>query len=551
MIEIPPTTPTDETQFVSFVKAVLAKSGLNSRLSAMCVENKNLVHFRQAFVAPSVEREKNYELFEQLGDVAINKFIVQFMYDTFPQLKTADGVNVVARLKIFYGGKKFLQSFAEELNVWQFVVSSEEEKIKKRKILIEDVFEALVGALEFVVSRVTDQEYGHYGRACGYHIVYQFLATMYANVRLHICYKTLVDPKTRLKELFDERKSELGQLAFFDSKNPETAEYRTEIRSKTQIIGSATSIVKKDAHEQASQKALEFLGRRNIAKRAPLHYETFRPPAAYRHRHGPELATFVATILHFSSLPEKWIRHCVSSDSLALFSNALTSKTVDPHCNYEFFEQLGDASVNKFIVQYMYLRYPHLSNSWGVNVVARLKIKYGSKGQLHQLAEQLSFWNLVRATDEERNKRKKSLLEDVFEAFIGCVEYVLDDAARAEKKEKVFGFGYYYVFEILSSIFDKLDIPFAYEKLVDNKTRLKELFDENRGVLGTLSYDDFRCRETGLYVSKAKNDDQVLASGTSTLKKDAQEKASEYALKTLAKRGITKIVPAQYRVCED
>jgi dsRNA-specific ribonuclease len=537
----------DEIEFLAFIKNVVSKTGLNSGLSKMCFEKENILLFRQAFISPTMQREKNYELFEQLGDVTINKFIVQHMYDSFPQLKTADGVNVVARLKIYYGGKKFIQLFAENLKLWQFVVASDDEKMKKKKNLTEDVFEALVGVLEFVVGRVISKVYGQYGKACGFHMAYNFLTFMYRDVCLKISYEMLVDPKTRLKELFDERKNDLGPLVFYDSRNPETAEYKTEIRSKTRVIGAAASIVKKDAHEQASQRALENLAKLRIVKRAPLHYETFREQGTCRYRHGQDLVQFISTFLHFSSLPEKWIQHCISPDSLVIFSTALTSKSIDPLCNYEFLEQLGDASINKFIVQYMYDRYPHLTNSFGVNVVARLKIKYGSKGQLNKLAERLLFWNMVKATDEERNKRKKSLLEDVFEAFIGCVEYVLDEAARHDKKEKTFGFGYHYVYEILSSIFDKLDIPFAYEKLVDNKTRLKELFDENKGILGNLSYDDFRCAESGLYISRAKNDDKVLAFGTSTLKKDAQEKASENALKTLSKRGITKIVPAQYR----
>lgn len=539
-------------EFKTFLQdSVLKPSYLASHLVEECLSEDNVALFRQAFMSPSAREHENYELFEQLGDVAINKFIVQYMYDSFPQLQTAEGVNVVARLKIHYGGKKFIHAFAEKLNVWRFVVSLDDEKTKRKKMLIEDVFEALVGALEFVVDRVVDQRYGSTcGIASGYNIAYSFLESLYSSVDTEICYDTLVDPKTRLKELFDEHRRDLGSLDYVDVKDPDTAEYFTTVYRRSFAIGTGRSIVKKEAHEEASRRALETLQSDGFVKKTPLHYRHFQTPALssqkVRGHVSEELVSFVTTMLHFSSLPEKWIRKCVDEEAIVLFSSAFTSKSVDARNNYEFFEQLGDASVNKFIVQYMYKRYPHLKVSWGVNVVARLKIKYGSKGQLHQMADELAFWKFIRATEEERNKRKKSLLEDVFEAFMGCVEFVLDSRIRAEKKQKCFGFGYFYVFEILTSIFDKIDIPFAYEKLVDSKTRLKELFDENRSSLGSLSYDDFRCRDTGLYISKAKNGEFVVGTGSSTLKKDAQEKASENALRVLARKGFVKTVPPQY-----
>jgi transcriptional antiterminator len=69
----------------------------------------------------------------------------------------------------------------------------------------------------------------------------------------------------------------------------------------------------------------------------------------------------------------------------------------------------------------MYSRFPQLKSSDGVNIVARLKIKYGSKGQLNMIGESLNFWPFISTDPEERIKRKKNLLEDVFEAFFGFI----------------------------------------------------------------------------------------------------------------------------------
>ncbi len=54
----------------------------------------------------------------------------------------------------------------------------------------------------------------------------------------------------------------------------------------------------------------------------------------------------------------------------------------------------------------MYKRFPQLRNPNGVDVVAKLKIKYASKNQLQMLSESLDMWRFITATyDERTNKR--------------------------------------------------------------------------------------------------------------------------------------------------
>jgi hypothetical protein len=64
--------------------------------------------------------------------------------------------------------------------------------------------------------------------------------------------------------------------------------------------------------------------------------------------------------------------------------------------------------------------------------------------------------------------------EDVFEAFFGCLEEVID------RKERIVGVGYSVVFTILSSIYDDKYIPYTKNELIDAKTQLKELFDRRK-----------------------------------------------------------------------
>lgn len=261
---------------------------------------------------------------------------------------------------------------------------------------------------------------------------------------------------------------------------------------------------------------------------------------------GNKFKKLIFSLFQKAQLNDQFIKICLNETNLKKFNNAFSSASIDQKNNYEFYEQLGDSTVNKFIVSYMYSRFPQLKSSNGVNVVARLKIKYGSKGQLYQIADKLGFWEFISAHSEERIKRKKSLLEDVFEAFFGCLEDVVNETIFNLKGDYYFGVGFDVSCTLLRYIFDDIEIKIDYESLVDAKTRLKELFDEHKSMLIQLKYDDIRCPETNFFISKVYNKSKFLGSGMSTKKKEAQEKAAENALVTLERLGYKKEIPKQY-----
>ena len=239
-----------------------------------------------------------------------------------------------------------------------------------------------------------------------------------------------------------------------------------------------------------------------------------------------------------------YIEILTSEDSLSHYSQAFTSDTVDPENNYEVFEQLGDISANKFLVWYMHRRFPKLMCPQGVKVVARLRINYGAKQSFASIADGLGFWDFITASEEERSRCKKPLLEDTFEAFIGVTEYLIDT--------KVFECaGYALVYQILKSIFDKIEISLKYEDLYDAKTRLKELFDcYGVETLGTLSYESLKNMDDKITTCKVyhtiKGQKIYLGEGTASLKIDSEQKAAARAIDVLKRRGVSKTVPEIY-----
>lgn len=245
-------------------------------------------------------------------------------------------------------------------------------------------------------------------------------------------------------------------------------------------------------------------------------------------------------------LHDRYVAKLIKPESLSVYSQCFTSSEINSENNYEYFEQLGDVSANKFLVWYFYKRFPQLECAKGVKVVARLKINEGSKKSFSSMARDLGFWDQIRATDEEKVRDPDSLLEDVFEAFIGGTEYLLDKNVHR-------GIGNIAVGDFLAHHWDKRKISLKYEDLFDSKTRLKELFDRYP-ELGRVKYRDFQDRAPDRpTVSTCKIYRQVpsqrpflLAQAQSRLKGDAQRAAATQALKKLNQQGWVKEAPEEY-----
>lgn len=280
--------------------------------------------------------------------------------------------------------------------------------------------------------------------------------------------------------------------------------------------------------------------------------ENFDPAAVYIGNRGIDFQNMIKSILSRGMSPQ-YIKYLLSEDMLSTYDIAFTSRGANEKENYEMFEQLGDVSVNKFIVNYMYKRFPQLKNPNGVDVVAKLKIKYASKNQLQMLSESLGFWNFITATYDERTNKKKALLEDVFESFFGVTESLIDTfvLSTTPTKNTFIGVGYNIIHIILTSIFDDIFISLKYEDLVDAKTRFNEIIAEQKNVIGTVKYEDVY--ENGKHTSKIYrffgNTKELLGTGVGVLKRDAQEHAAAKALERLAKKyGIIKEPPERFKI---
>jgi dsRNA-specific ribonuclease len=242
----------------------------------------------------------------------------------------------------------------------------------------------------------------------------------------------------------------------------------------------------------------------------------------------------------------------MSPDYFKIYCCAFTHSSIHPEKNYEYYEILGDVTCNKCVVWYLKERFPQLQNCNGVKVIARLRINLVSKKNFAEIAEKLGFEEYISCSREVKDQKGKSLLEDVFEAFFGATELLIDSILGI-------GSGYGICYRILNSIFDEIPISLKYEDLYDPITRLKETFDFYRQqipgrqcnlIWGNMTWENIKT-EKGQVVhlyqyDKTSNKKKLLTTSEAAILDDAKQMAAIQYLQFLSEKGIKRPIPEYY-----
>lgn len=263
-------------------------------------------------------------------------------------------------------------------------------------------------------------------------------------------------------------------------------------------------------------------------------------PTIYNGIRGDAFKQLIIQLLKRGDVSDRIIDILTDDDSMKLYNIAFQHHSVDTENNYEYLEFLGDSIVNTCIVWYISRRFTHLSGSKGVKVLARLKINLISRKNFAECGQRINLWDYITCSDIVRSTCKRKVLEDVFEAFFGATTYLCDSKVY-------FNSGYCIVYSILANIFDELELSLKYEDLFDARTRIKELFDANKG-LGNLQYDTVRDPHTNIFTVKVflvkpQTDAATppvrifLGQGFANSKSDAVQSASQAAINILRTMG--------------
>ena len=260
----------------NFIKKMAGIGKIKERYVNMMIAPDNIQYYVIAFVHKSYNRYNNYEIFEQLGDLSVNKFVIWHAYRKFPQINFPDGTSIAARIRITFGSKFMLGSIGRNLNFGEFILSdsnSPDIRIPALEDLIEDTFEAFMGATEFIFDKCLMKH-------TGYSFVYKILEGIF-EIPLYVPdfkldYSILTDPVTILKELAEspdfynvfplENFPHENKLIYIASKVSENITSTTTVflvykDGRRLKIGSGSASTKKKSKHIAAKNSLLTLER--------------------------------------------------------------------------------------------------------------------------------------------------------------------------------------------------------------------------------------------------------------------------------------------------
>jgi len=206
------------------------------------------------------------------------------------------------------------------------------------------------------------------------------------------------------------------------------------------------------------------------------------------HEHNPEdYYKFIYTLLsNYGLLSDEEIDKILNEEGMKVMTSAVTHWSVGEEVDdYEVWETLGDVTLNKIMVWYMFRRFPEATSE---ELTEAKKINV-SKGQFPVYAHTLNLPQYVRYRSVNYQSGKnvltisldKSIKEDTFEAFFGALEYLIDSRI-------ILGSGYIVCYNIVSHILDQQQMTIDLSKIKDSITQLKEIFDTRRKFGDSFEY---------------------------------------------------------------
>jgi dsRNA-specific ribonuclease len=188
----------------------------------------------------------------------------------------------------------------------------------------------------------------------------------------------------------------------------------------------------------------------------------------YRAPRDETFTTFITGLIRRMKISDKYIPDLIKT-GIPLYTSAFTHSSADANDDYEVFEFAGDKLVNYVLSKYILKKFANVPKSQAVKIFTRIQINMQSKKELAILAEKLGFFEFISSNYFVREKDFTSLLEDVFEAFIGASDRLFE---MVFQKPMV---GLVFISNMLFDLWDEVEIKIDYDNLFDSKTRLKEL----------------------------------------------------------------------------
>lgn len=277
-----------------------------------------------------------------------------------------------------------------------------------------------------------------------------------------------------------------------------------------------------------------------------------------------DFRNFLVQFLKRGKVRDAYVEKLLTPENLEEFRVAFTHPSYDAKKNYQLYEFLGDSVINEFVPFYLRWRFPRIVS---VKWVTRLKHTLISGRYLAKIVRKegidayaiygdlpftssagRSFVGMNKEIDMnpdlDNNAHYLNMLEDIMEAFFGCLTTIIVDAGQPH------GVATEISHNILRSLFGPAEIPHRFEDVFDPVSRLKELYESRaRGYkwpndqsykFEKFEYPDGSVKFQTIVYGWPKGDKTVkqenkveLAREIALTKPDSKEKAARRALQVL------------------
>ena len=202
-----------------------------------------------------------------------------------------------------------------------------------------------------------------------------------------------------------------------------------------------------------------------------------------------------------------------------LLKEALTHKSCKGKYNNERLEFLGDAVLDLIIGEFLYKKFPKVSEGDLSKLRASLVNEEGFE-KLAKLIDLGKFIQISQAEENNNGRKKASILANAFEAIIGAI-YL---ESGLEKPRSI-------AIKLVEEAYPKIDLDSIFQ---DYKTILQEITQARFGKI-----PEYRViKSTGPdhnkeFTVEVRVDDKILGIAVGKSKKQAEKKVAQIAIDTL------------------
>ena len=216
-------------------------------LSTIGISPRDLNLFQMALTHPSYNADANtkhsdYERFEYMGDAVLDYVAADLIFRSYPDMEPGN----MSKLRSFLVKSRTLSNYARKINLAEYIKlghSVSESQVKNSDKILEDCFEALIGAIYL------DQ---------GIDIAFNFIKGVLYDDIMTFGHQDLTDYKSKLQEeMQSEYRESVHYVTISETGPAHDRTYVVNVLFNDIVLASGTGKSKKAAEEDAAKNALK------------------------------------------------------------------------------------------------------------------------------------------------------------------------------------------------------------------------------------------------------------------------------------------------------